>query len=147
MSKLCYVHWVFPNSHLDCAMLKGRLETFWVKENVFAYIRHGFNLLHVAGWSRLKCFCQLLFSGRLLACFFAELFFFFSMHAAGKLFDFLQIAQEKGPVYGTELITLQMLLTATMPAGRNKCTSLAFSLISLIEDFNQKRNRVNGIFW
>lgn len=69
------------------------------------------------------------------------------MHAAGKLFDSLQIAHEKGPVYGTELITLQMLLTATVSAGRNECTSLAFSLISLIEDFNQKCNTVNDIFW
>lgn len=69
------------------------------------------------------------------------------MHAAGKLFDSLQIAYKKGPVYGTELITLQRLLTATLSAGRNECTLLAFSLISLIEDFNQKCNTVNDIFW
>lgn len=69
------------------------------------------------------------------------------MHAAGKLFDSLQIAHKKGPLYGTELIILQMLLTATFSAGRNEFTSLAFSLISLIEDFNQKCNTVNDIFW
>jgi len=69
------------------------------------------------------------------------------MHAAGKLFDSLQIAYKKGPVYGTELITLQRLLTATLSAGRSECTLLAFSLISLIEDFNQKCNTINDIFW
>lgn len=69
------------------------------------------------------------------------------MHAAGKLFDSLQIAYKKGPAYGTELITLHRLLTATLSAGRNECTLLACSLISLIEDFNQKCNTVNDIFW
>lgn len=69
------------------------------------------------------------------------------MHAAGKLFDSLQIVYKKGPMYSTELITLQSLLTATLSAGRNECTLLAFSLISLIEDFNQKCNTVNDICW
>jgi len=32
------------------------------------------------------------------------------MHAAGKLFDSLQIAYKRGPVHRTELITLQRLL-------------------------------------
>lgn len=68
------------------------------------------------------------------------------MHAAGKLFDSLQIAYKKGPVSGTELITLQRLLTATLSAGRNGCTLPALRLISLIEDFNQKCNTVNEIF-
>lgn len=61
-----------PN--LNCDMLKGRLDTFWINGNVLAYIRNGFDLLHVAGHSRLKCFYELLFSGRFLACFFANIF-------------------------------------------------------------------------
>lgn len=43
------MHWVFTNSHLNCDMLKGRLETFRINGNVLAYIRHGFNLLHLEG--------------------------------------------------------------------------------------------------
>lgn len=46
------------------------------------------------------------------------------MHAAGKLFDSLQIAHKKGPVYGTELINPSKAAYSNI-VSRKKRTYLA----------------------
>lgn len=128
---------------LNSDMLKGRWEKFWINGNVLDYIRNDFEPLHVAWCRGLKCFIIFLSQEDFRLVSLPRVFNACCWQAIWLTANCLQ----KGSSAPYWINYPSKAVTATLSAGRNECTLLAFSLISLIEGFNQKCSTVNDIFW